>query len=107
MAASATAMWRRSGTISGTNLLIPALRERFVPNAFAVSSLYFIDIRASLRIVDLDVLRRGFHQLGVGPSGEHLSFHQENDLVVVLDGGDLLCHRDQGNAGIFFVNVLQ
>src|SRR5215472_1711716 len=91
MAAMATARRPRSGATSGAKRLMPARRVRFVPNGFTVSSLYFIDIGAPLRIVDLDVFGRGFHQLGMSAGGEHLAFHQEDDLIVILDRGDFLC----------------
>src|SRR5580704_15158216 len=107
MAAIATARRPRSGTIKGAKRLIPARRERFPPNTFVVSSLYFIDIGAPLRVVDLHVFRGSLHKIRVGSGGEHLAFHQKDDLVVVLDGRDLLGYRDQSDAGILFVDVPQ
>src|SRR5260370_31557067 len=107
MAATATARGPRSGTINGTKRLIPARRERFAPTALVVSSLYFIDIGTSLRVVDLHIFRRSFEELRVGSGGEHLTFHQKDDLVVVLDGRDLLRYRNQSDAGISFVDVPQ
>src|SRR6516164_7744206 len=107
MAATAMARRPRSGTMSGTKRSIAARKERFAPNALLVSSLYFIQIGALLRIVNLDVLRRGLYQLRVGPRREHLAFHQKDDLIVVLDGSDLLCHRNQSDARILFVDVGQ
>src|SRR5580698_7027852 len=44
-------------------------------------------MQASLRVIDLYVFRRGFQQLAVGPGGDDLSFHQEDDLLVVFHGG--------------------
>ena len=43
----------------------------------------------------------------VGSGGEHLAFHQENDLIVVFDGSDFLRDGDQSDAGILFVDVPQ
>src|SRR5579871_850783 len=105
MASTARASRPRSGTINGAKRLTPARSVRWEPNALVVSSLYFIDIRAPLRIVDLDVFRRRLHQLRMGAGGEHLAFHQDNDLVVVLDGGDFLRDRNQSNAGVLLVNI--
>src|SRR5271170_7885690 len=105
MAASAIAMLPRSGRINGAKRLIPARRVRFAPKALVVSSLYFIDIGAPLRIVNLYVFRRSLHELRVGSGGEQLAFHQKEDLVVVFHRADLLRHRDQSNARILFVNV--
>src|SRR5215831_11387419 len=107
MAPTATARWPRSGATSGAKRLMPALSVRFVPNGLAVSSLYFIDVGAPLGIVDLHVFWRGFHQLGMGAGGEHLAFHQENDLVVVFYRSNLLGNRDQGDAGVLLVDVAQ
>ena len=69
--------------------------------------MYFIEICAPLRFVDLDVFGRRLHQLRVRSRGQHLAFHQENDLVVILHRRDFLRHRDQRDAGIFSLNVLE
>ena len=53
---------------------------------------------AALRVIDLDVLGRGLEQLLVGARRQHLSFHQQDDLVVVLDRRDLLRDRQQRDA---------
>src|SRR6478672_12502279 len=107
MAATATASGPRSGTISGTKRLTATRRGRFVPNPLAVSSLYFIEIGAPLRVVDLHVFGRSLHELRVGSGGEHLAFHQKDDLVVVLDGGDLLGYRNQSDSGILLLDVAE
>src|SRR5581483_6321590 len=107
IAATATARPLRSGIISGTKRLVAARSERFEPNALVVSSLYFIYVCAALRIVNLDVFRRSFHELRVGSGGEHLAFHQDNNLIVVFDGSDFLRHRNQRDAGVLFVDVFQ
>ena len=66
----------------------------------AVLSVYFVVARASLRVVELDIFRRCLHQLPVRADGQDLALHQENDLVVIHHGGDLLRHRNQRDAGI-------
>ena len=75
--------------------------------ALEVSRVYFIEICAPLRFVDLDVFGRGFHQVRVRSGGQHLAFHQQNDLVVMLHRRDLLRHRNQRDAGIILMNVLE
>ena len=64
MATRATACSPVSGFISGTNRLTPARSVLFVPNALEVSRVYFIEICAPLRFVDLDVFGRRLHQVG-------------------------------------------
>src|ERR1700730_1656482 len=95
MATRATAIWPRSSATSGTKRLIPARSEVLLPKALVFSSLYFIVTGAPLRIINLHVFRRGFHQLAMGPRSQDLPFHQKNDPIVVLDGRDLLRHGDQ------------
>src|SRR5579863_5444625 len=103
MATNATAIWPLSSATNGTKRLIPARSEVLLPKALVFSSLYFIVTGAPLRIVDLHVFRGGLHQFAMGPRSQDLSFHQENDPIVVLDGGDLLRHGDQRDAGVFFL----
>src|ERR1700683_3274668 len=107
MAVSATARKPRSGTINGAKRLMPARRDRFEPKAWLVSSLYFIKIGTPLRVVDLHVFGRSFHELRVSSGGQQLAFHQKENLVVVLHRRDLLRYRDQSDTGILFVDVPQ
>src|SRR5579862_9306276 len=105
MATSATIIRPRSSAIRGTKRLIAVRSEVLLPNALVFSSLYFIVTGAPLRIVDLHVFRGSFHQFAMGSRSQNLSFHQENDPIVVLDRRDLLRHRDQSDAGVFLLNV--
>src|SRR5438309_1124761 len=103
MAARATTISPVSGSISGRKRLTPAPTVLVFPTAFPtalpgaleVSRVYFIEIRAPLRFVDLDVFGRRFHQAPVRSHGQHLAFHQQDDLVVILHRRDFLRHRDQ------------
>src|ERR1700733_12351363 len=81
MASRATTTSPASGFISGTNRLTPVRSVFFFPNALEVSRVYFIDICAPLRFVDLDIFGRGLHQVPVRSGREHLAFHQQDDLV--------------------------
>src|SRR5580693_10608990 len=111
MAARATMMSPVSGFIRGTNRWTPAPNVPFFPAALPpvleVSRVYFIEIGAPLRFVDLDVFGRRFHQMGVSSRGEHLAFHQKNDLIVMLHRRDFLCHGNERDAGIIPMNVLE
>src|SRR5580698_540305 len=107
MAKSAMTTRPFSGCISGTKRLMPALSVFFWPGALEVSRVYFIEISAPLRFVNLDVFRRRIHQGLVRAGGQHLAFHQQNNLVVILDGRDLLRHRNQGNSRVIVVNIVK
>src|SRR5579864_7670433 len=100
MATRATPTSPVSGFISGRKRLTPAPTLLFFPNALEVSRVYFIEICTPLRFVDLDVFRRRLHKAPVRSRGQHLAFHQQDDLVVVLHRRDFLRHRDQRDAGI-------
>src|ERR1700733_420081 len=95
MAARATTTNPSSGFISGVNRLTPSPNVLFFPAALGppaleLSRVYFIEICAPLRFVDLDVFGRCFHKAPVGSSGQHFAFHQQDDLVVMLDRSDFL-----------------
>src|SRR5579864_5879364 len=107
IAITATMICARSSATSGRNRLSPARSELLAPNGLVLSSLYFIVVRAPLRIVNLHVFRGGLQQFAVSPPGQDLSFHQKDDLIVVLDGRDLLRDRDQRDSGVLFLNVLE
>src|SRR5579863_10073792 len=87
MATRATTTSPVSGFISGRNrwtpapsvLVFPAVLEPAVlaPNALEVSRVYFIEICAPLRFVDLDVLGRRLHKAPVRSRGQNLAFHQQ------------------------------
>src|SRR5690242_19243621 len=79
MATTAMTRGPRSSAIRGTKRLIAARSGVLLPNGLVFSSLYFIVAGAPLRIVDLHVFRGSLHQLPMGPCGQNLSFHQEND----------------------------
>src|SRR5580704_3778012 len=68
-----------SGLIRGRNRLTPAPSVLFLPTALPgaleVSRVYFIEICAPLRFVDLDVFGRGLHQTPVRSGGQYLAFH--------------------------------
>src|SRR5579862_3255058 len=107
MAITATMIWARSSEINGRKRVIPARSELLAPNGLAFSSLYFIVIRAPLRVVNLHVFRGRLHQFAVSSRSQDLSFHQEDDLIVVLDGRDLLRDGYQSDSGVLFLNVLK
>src|ERR1700683_4438198 len=100
MATSATTMSPVSGFIRGRNRSTPAPSVLFFPAALEVSSLYFIETGAPLRFENLDVFRRRVHKMLVRSPGQHLPFHQQDDLVVMLHGRDFLGHGNQRDAGI-------
>src|SRR4051794_2039858 len=50
--------------------------------SFALLSVYgFVVTGASLRVINLHVFRTALEQLLVGACGQHLAFHQHDDLV--------------------------
>src|ERR1700734_1511024 len=80
MATSATTTKAVSGFISGTNRFtatpnVPFFPGVLGPNALEVSRVYFIEIRAPLRFVDLHVFGRRLHKVRVRSRGQHLAFH--------------------------------
>src|SRR5580700_5058683 len=83
MAAKAPTQAFFSVANNGTSFLPDSQNERFCPMRFCVSSLYFIVARASLGIEELDIFGRCLHQLLVCADGEHLAFHQQDNLIVV------------------------
>src|ERR1700681_3793776 len=92
IATRAVITFRFSLAMSGANLLIPARSVPLDWRTLLVSSVYFIMAGASLRVIELDVFRRRRHQVLVRSGGQHLALHQENDLIVVCNRGDLLGH---------------
>src|ERR1700689_982546 len=90
----------------GRNFLLDSRSERFGPSVCVVSSLYFIVAPAPPGIGEVGIFWGGLHQLLVGANGEHLAFHQKDDLIIINHGCNLLGDRDQGNAGIIPVYVL-
>src|ERR1035438_8241390 len=108
MATTAATKGFFSSANRGMNFPPDSRRDRFCRGPFAaVSSVYFIVARTSLGVVELDIFRRCLHQFLVGSHGQKLALHQEDDLVVVNDRGNLLRHRYQRDAGIILVYVLQ
>src|SRR5512142_776228 len=83
MAATARMTWRFSPATSGTNRLIPLRSDAGWRGPRPESSVYFIVAGAALRVEKLDIFGRCLHQLLVRSSGQNLSFHQKNDLVVI------------------------
>src|ERR1700722_16679042 len=97
MATRATTMNPVSGFIRGRNRWaaapsVPVFFPAALPAALEVSSLYFIQICAPLRFVNLDVFGRCFHKMRVRSRRQYLTFHQQDDLVVILHGGNFLRH---------------
>src|ERR1051326_8251471 len=89
IAATATATWRFSSATSGMKRLIPLRSDAGCRGILPESSVYFVVAGAALRMEELDIFGGCLHQLLVRSGGEHLSFHQKNDLVVIHHGCDL------------------
>src|SRR3569832_1815835 len=107
MAVNAMASRRPSCCISGSRRESAFQPESRFWLAVERLSLYFIVFRALLRTVDLNVFRRSVHQLGIRAKRQHLALHQENDLVVVLDRGNLLGHRDERHFRIIAAHIAE
>src|SRR5271163_3203406 len=90
MAARATTKSPVSGFIRGRKRWTPTPSVPFLLTALEFSSLYFIEIGAPLRFVNLDVFGRGSHQMPVRSRRKDLAFHQQDDLVVMLHLRDFL-----------------
>src|ERR1700727_1985448 len=90
IAVRAAMQWRFSVAKNGRNFLLDSRTERLGRGPAAVSSLYFIVAGAALGIVELDIFRRCLHEVPVGSAGQDLTLHQQDDLVVIHHGCDLL-----------------
>src|SRR5688500_9774637 len=100
-ATNAAAIRPRSWIMSGPRRLRAV--PRVAPGSWLCSlfSAYgLVVMGASLGVIELDVLRTRVEQVLVRADGEHFAFHQQHDLVVVLDRRDLLRDRDQRDAGV-------
>src|SRR6185312_6421700 len=51
------------------------------------------------------IFRAGLHQFGMRSRGDDLAFHEQDDLFVVFDGGDLLGDGQQGDARVVAPDV--
>src|SRR5262245_55992870 len=67
----------------------------------------FVVLGASLRLINLNVLRTRFEKIGVSAGSQNLAFHQKHNLVVVFNGSDLLRHRKKSNARVVPPHVFQ
>src|SRR5690349_13689193 len=107
MATTATMMLGFSSATSGTNRLIPLRSDAGGRGILPESSVYFVVAGTALRVEELDIFGRCLHQLLVRSGGEHLSLHQNDDLVVIRHGRDLLRHREECHPRIILPYVLQ
>src|SRR6266852_3880546 len=108
VATKAATTLRRWPAITGASRLSAAPTDALRCCPCALLSLYgFVVAGASLGVIDLDVLGTCLKQLLVGACRQHLTLHERHDLVVVLDRRDLLRHRQQGQARIVLLDVLE
>src|SRR4051812_25232549 len=92
---------RRSAASSGARRRSAAHSVAPGASALTLLSVYgFVVTGASLRVINLHVFRTGLEQLRVGARREHLAFHQQHNLVVILDRRNLLGHRHQRDTRI-------
>src|SRR4051812_5368490 len=107
IAATATMICRFSSLISGRKRLIPLRSDAGWRGPFPESSVYFIVAGAALRVEELDIFGRCLHELLMRSSGQHLSLHQKNDLVVIHHRCNLLRYRNKRDPRVVFADVFQ
>src|SRR5665213_4284997 len=107
MAATAIITWGFSPATSGANSLIPLRSDAGWRGPRPDSSVYFRVAGAALGVEELDIFGRCLHQLLVRSGGQDLSLHQNNDLVVIHHGGDLLRDGDERDSRIILADVLE
>src|SRR5579862_3169674 len=107
-AASACTTSVCSPAMTGLSRRMAATMPRAGASCVRLLSRYgFIVAGAALGVMNLHVFRRRLKQMPMGAGGEDLAFHQENDLVVVLDRSDLLRHGDQRHVRVVSPDVLE
>src|SRR5215469_8079528 len=106
-APNATMTWSFSSPKRGASLPNACHMGTFGRKPCEVLSVYFVVSGASLRLIELDIFWRDLHQFSVRSGSQNFAFHQENDLIKMLDRGDLLRDRDKRNLWIKFLNILE
>src|SRR5678815_2886253 len=107
MVATAITTLRFSSATSGTKRLIPLRSDAGGRGLLPESSVYFIVAGAALGVEELDVFGRCLHQLLMRSDSQHLSLHQQDDLVVIHYVRNLLRHRDERDPRIVLLHVRQ
>src|SRR5207245_1762372 len=93
VAANAATTLRRWSASTGASRLSAETTDALAGPCAALSLYGLVMAGASLGLIDLHVLRGGREQLLVRAGSQHFAFHEQDDLVVVLDGRDLLSDR--------------
>src|SRR4029450_7887923 len=98
----------RSVAMSGSKRTSAAMMPGCSALGGALLSAYELVLAGTaLGVINLRVLRRGLKQLFVHTRCEGRTLHQQNNLIVVGDRCDLLCHREERRPGIVAVHVLE
>src|SRR3989441_1460505 len=108
IAINAVLTLRRSPAVRGQSRLSAVTKPAFDSWWAVLLSVYWLEVAgAALRLINLHVFRRRFHQLFVGTRRQYFSLHQENNLIVVFNRRHFLRYRKKRNARIIVVNVFQ
>src|SRR5262245_55662812 len=107
IAMKASATVRFSSRNKGARRLSAAIMDNFGVGWSPLLSVYVVVTGAALRVINLHVLRRCRHQFFVRSGSENLTFHQENNLVVLFHRCNLLSYRQQSDAGIVSMHIFQ
>src|SRR2546422_47215 len=70
-------------------------------------SVYFVVTGTALRVINLDVLRRCFHQLLMRTCRKDLTLHQQDDLIIIFDRRNFLSDRQERNTWVITMDVLE
>src|SRR5260221_4579272 len=107
VAAKAVTTLRRWWARTAARRLSPVRTDALSSPCAALSLYGFVVAGASLGLINLHVFRARLEQLRVSAGGQHLAFHQHDNLVVVFDRRDLLRDRDERQARVVPPDVLE